>query len=148
MIRFPLLLLLLLSSSVFATQVYKWVDENGQTQFSQFPPTNVETNANKVDVKAQPASNPEAANRLKDMRQKLLESSVERNTESEKDKEDAEQAKRMAENCEREKQHVRDLENNGRIYKTLENGERHWYSEQERMEQIQKAKEQVSRFCQ
>jgi len=148
MIRFPLLLLLLLSSSVFATQVYKWVDENGQTQFSQFPPTNVETNANKVDVKAQPASNPEAANRLKDMRQKLLESSVERNTESEKDKEDAEQAKRMAENCERAKQHVRDLENNGRIYKTLENGERHWYSEQERMEQIQKAKEQVSRFCQ
>jgi len=148
MIRFPLLLLLLLSSSVFATQVYKWVDENGQTQFSQFPPTSVETNANKVDVKAQPASNPEAANRLKDMRQKLLESSVERNTESEKDKEDAEQAKRMAENCERAKQHVRDLENNGRIYKTLENGERHWYSEQERMEQIQKAKEQVSRFCQ
>ena len=148
MIRFPLLLLLLLSSSVFAIQVYKWVDENGQTQFSQFPPTNVETNANKVDVKAQPASNPEAANRLKDMRQKLLESSVERNTESEKDKEDAEQAKRMAENCERAKQHVRDLENNGRIYKTLENGERHWYSEQERMEQIQKAKEQVSRFCQ
>ena len=148
MIRFPLLLLLFLSSSVFATQIYKWVDENGQTQFSQFPPNNVDTNANKVDVKAQPASNPEAANRLKDMRQKLLESSVERNTESEKDKEDAEQAKRMAENCERAKQHVRDLENNGRIYKTLENGERHWYSEQERMEQIQKAKEQASRFCQ
>ena len=147
MIRFPALFLLLISSSVFSAQVYKWVDENGQTQFSQFPPPGDQQTADKVDVKTQPASNPEAAKRLKDMRQNLLESSVERNTQSEQDKEDAKEAERMAENCERAKQHLRDIENNGRIYKTQEDGERYWYSEQEREGLISKAKEQVDKYC-
>lgn len=147
MIRFPLLFLMFISASTFAAQVYKWVDENGQTQFSQFPPTNEQQSADQVNIKTQPAANPKAAEKLNNMRQKLLESSVERNTQSEKDKEDEEKAKRMAENCEKAKQQLRDLENNGRIYKTQEDGERYWYSEQERDGLIKKAKGQVDKFC-
>ena len=147
MIRFHLLSLMFLSSAAFSAQVYKWVDENGQTQFSQFPPTSQQQSADKVDIKTQRAANPEASKKLDTMRQKLLESSVDRNTQSEKDKEAVKEAEALAENCKRAEQHLRDLQDNGRIYKTQEDGERYWYSEKEREGLIQKAKDQVAKFC-
>ena len=81
------------------------------------------------------------------MRQKLLENSVSRNTQSEQDKEDAAEAERKAQNCELAKQQLRDLEANGRVYKTLENGEREWYDVEGRAKLIKDAKSQVSELC-
>lgn len=148
MIRLTALFIVLTSATAYSAQVYKWVDENGQTQFSQFPPTTQQKQqAEQVNIKVQPAADSGANQRLQDMRQKLLEDSVDRNTQSEKDKEDAKEAERMAENCKKAQQQLRDIQNNGRIYKTQEDGERYWYSEKEREGLIQKAKDQVSKYC-
>ena len=130
-----------------AGQVYKWVDENGNTQFSQFPPED-EQQAEQLDIKTQKSTNAsQSKEKLKSMRQKLLESSVDRNTENEEEKLDKEKAELMAQNCDKANQRLRDLENNGRIYKTLENGERHWFDEKERAQSIKAAKDQVKEFC-
>ncbi len=131
-----------------AGQVYKWTDADGKSHFSQFPPTeNPQTEHININTPKASSNNNNASKNLKDMRQKLLESSVDRNTTSEKDKEAALEAERLAENCKRAQQHLRDLQNNGRIYKTLENGERHWYDEKERDALIAGAQKQADEFC-
>ena len=146
--RISLFLLIIISFNLHASGVYKWVDENGQTQFSQFPPESA-PEAKQIEIDNPQSGNSAAAQeRLKQTRQKLLESSVDRNTETAEKKEAKEEAERMAENCGKAKQRLRDIQNNGRIYKTLEDGERHWYSEKEREGMISKAKDQVKKYCQ
>jgi len=138
-----------LSIGVFsqAAQVYKWVDEKGQTQFSQFPPATTKT-AEQISVKtSQSASTQESTDKLNDMRQKLLENSVGRNVQTEEKKLAEEDAKIKAKNCSMAKQKVRDLEANGRVYKTLENGEREWYDVEGRAKLIKTANADVTKYC-
>ena len=146
MTRFTLLFLMLLSGFASASQLYKWVDENGRTQYSQFPPEE-DKQAQTLNIDHRTPSNQVSKDKLVKMRQKLLESSVDRNTESEEEKEEAEKAKAMAQNCKNAQQHLRDMKNNGRIYKTLENGERHWYDEKGREGLIKKAQANVKKYC-
>lgn len=146
------LIALLLTGLMAATlghtaQVYKWVDENGQTQFSQFPPSE-KGKAEKIKVNsAQSSSTSQSAEKLNNMRQQLLENSVDRDAAKEKSKEDAAEQERKDKNCELAKQQLRGLEANGRIFKTLENGEREWYDEKGRDKLIQQAKEDVNTHC-
>ena len=145
--QFPLLLLMFFCMLSYAGQAYKSVDENGNITFSQFPPSDNQ-DSQSITVKTQKSSSAaQSQKKLDSARQKLLESSVDRNTETADKKEAKEEAERMAENCGKAKQQLRDIENNGRIYKTLEDGERHWYSEKERDGLINNAKEQVKKYC-
>ena len=131
-----------------AGQAYKSVDENGNVTFSQFPPSDNQA-AESIHVKTQKSSSAAQSNKkMESSRQKLLESSVERNTDTVDKKEARKEAERMAENCEKAKQKLRDIQNNGRIYKALEGGERYWYDEKEREGLINEAKEQVKQYCQ
>lgn len=145
--QIPLFLLMFFCTLSYAGQAYKSVDENGNITFSQFPPSD-EQESQSITVKTQKSSSAaQSQKKLDSARQKLLESSVDRNTETAEKKEAKEEAERMAENCGKAKQQLRDIQNNGRIYKTLENGERHWYDEKERESLINKAKEQVKKYC-
>ena len=142
----PLLFTLFLLTSAHAGQVYKWTDENGQTHFSQFPPAkapaeNIEVNTPKA------ANSKQATEQLQKMRQQLQEQVVDRTTESAEEKQAAEEAQRMAENCKKAKQRLIDLKNNGRIYKTLENGDREWYDEKGRENLIKDAQKDVTKYC-
>jgi hypothetical protein len=146
--QIPLLLLMFFCTLTYAGQAYKSVDENGNITYSQFPPSDKQ-DSESITVKTQKSSSAaQSKQKLESARQKLLESSVDRNTETAEKKEAKEEAERMAENCGKAKQRLRDIQNNGRIYKTLEDGERHWYSEKEREGMISKAKEQVKKYCQ
>ena len=146
MTRFTLLFLMLLPCLVTATQLYKWVDENGRTQYSQFPPEETQK-AQTLNLEHRSPNNQASKAKLDKLRQKLLESSVDRNTVSEEEKEEAEKAEAMAQNCKNAQQHLREMKNHGRIYKTLENGERHWYDEKGREGLIKKAQADVTKFC-
>lgn len=141
-----LLFTLIFSCYLSAAQVYKWVDEDGQTHFSQFPPE--QKNADKIDVNAPKSANSKAAaENLEKMRQTLREQAVDRVTETEDEKKAAAEAERMAENCKKAKQQLLDLQNNGRIFRTLENGDREWYDEKGRAELIANAQKQVDKYC-
>ena len=141
-----LLLALLITPMIAVAEIYKWTDENGQTHFSQFPPAkapaeNIEVNAPKA------ANSKQATEQLQKMRQQLQEQVVDRTTESAEEKQAAEEAQRMAENCKKAKQRLTDLKNNGRIYRTLENGEREWYDEKGRENLIKDAQKDVTKYC-
>lgn len=146
MARFTLLFLMLLPCLTSADKLYKWVDENGRTQYSQFPPEQ-EQQAQTLNLEHRKSNNQASKDKLAEMRQKLLESSVDRNTESEEEKDEAERAKIMAENCKGAQQNLRNIQNHGRVYKTLENGERHWYDEKGRDGLIKKAQANVKKYC-
>ncbi|MEH6344899.1 MAG: DUF4124 domain-containing protein [Bermanella sp.] len=140
----PLLFLMVFTISSHAGQAYKTVDENGNITFSQFPPSD-NNDTETINVKTQKSSSASQSKKaLESSRQKLLESSVDRTAEK---KEENEKAERMAENCEKANQKLRDIQNNGRIYKTLKDGERHWYDEKERQQLINEAKDQVKQYC-
>jgi Skp family chaperone for outer membrane proteins len=130
-----------------ATQLYKWVDENGQTQFSQFPPSTSQQ-AQQIKVEA-PKSNQSAASteKLNTMRQKLIENSVDRGAQGEKDKEDAAKKEELAKACKTSKNRLRMLKENGRVYKDLENGEREWYDVKGREGLIKGAQEDITKYC-
>lgn len=130
-----------------AGQVYKWVDESGNVQFSQFPPPGKEQSES-LNIKVQKSSSASTEKqKLNDLRQKLSESSVDRNTESEDEKVEKEKQLVKAENCSKAKQKLLDYQNNGRIYKTLPNGEREWYDEKGRDQLIKQAEQEVSKYC-
>ena len=143
---FYLTIALLISSLTQAAQVYKWVDENGQTQFSQFPPSKeiAEKNAETINVKAQPAADAGAAERLQNMRQQLLESSVDRNQAKTENKEEA---KKNEAYCKQAQQNLRNLQSGGRFYEVQENGERKYFDDKELANRVKKAQAQVDKFC-
>ena len=141
-----LLFTLVFASFMHAAQVYKWTDESGQTHFSQFPPDSAPSED--VEINTPTSANSKQANeKLQKLRQELQEKVVDRTTESAEEKLAAEDAKRMAENCDKAKQRLLDLQNNGRIYKTLKNGEREWYDEKGREDLIAGAQKDVTKYC-
>lgn len=140
-----LLFTLFFITALQASQVYKWTDANGQTHFSQFPPD--QSSAQSININVPPPSSKQAGEDLQKMRQKLQEQAVDRTTESEEEKQAKEEALRMAENCKKAKQRLLDLQNNGRIYKTLENGEREWYDDKGRENLIKDAQKDVTKYC-
>ncbi|MGR6873368.1 DUF4124 domain-containing protein [Pseudomonas sp. HK3] len=141
-----LLFTLFLLASAHAGQVYKWTDESGQTHFSQFPPEKAQSENIMVNT-PKAANSKQATEQLQKMRQQLQEQGVDRTTESEEEKQEAKDAERMAENCKKAKQRLIDLKNNGRIYKTLENGDREWYDEKGRENLIKDAQKDVTKYC-
>ena len=52
--KYLLFLLVCISSNVFA-QVYTWVDENGNTQYSQFPPNDSQVDAEVLNIPTEPS---------------------------------------------------------------------------------------------
>lgn len=141
-----LLLTLLFTVSSYAQDIYQWTDESGQFHYSQFPPE--QRAAAKMQVNVPTSKNTSAASeKLKKLRQSLEEQAVDRVTASEEDKVAKENKKRMAENCQLAQQKLREFQNNGRIFRTLENGEREWYDQKGRENLIANAKKDVDKYC-
>lgn len=147
MIRFPLLFLVFFALPSLAGQLYKWVDENGRTQYSQFPPEDGQSETMNIRNTPSNSSSQASKDKLNAMRQQLLEQSVDRNTQSEDEKEDARRAEIMAENCKNAQQNLRNIQNSGRMYRIKEDGEYDWYDEKQIAAKKQKAQEAVNKYC-
>ena len=78
---------------------------------------------------------------------KLLENSVGRG-EKERDKEEQDKKKEeLARACTTSKKRLKKLQENGRVYTELENGERKWFDVQERDGLIKDAQQDVADYC-
>ncbi len=131
-----------------AAKVFQWTDDNGQIHYSQFPPSDAAKKAEAVNVKAPKANNPEAAaENLNKLREGLKQNIDGREKKSEEQIVAEKNKKIRADNCVLAKDQLRELQSSGRIYKTLENGERHWYDEKEREGLVQQAKDQMKEYC-
>lgn len=149
--RFCLLLLTLFvfAAPAGAERFYKWTDEQGNVHYTDEPPAEGEYEEMRPDA-APPASEAAgAAERLEAWRARQKES-AERRAERRAEREEAarEQAVRQ-ENCDRAREKARVLEQSNRILLPAEEegDEPVRMSDDERLRQLEEAREQVAEFC-
>lgn len=133
-------LLLLLSTSALAGQIYKWVDAQGVTHFDAQPPAG--QNATPIETKTPPApasapqGNPPSGN---DAKQKAADAAVKQ--------EISEAQQRTDEYCDQARTNLAQLTNNPRVRQEL-NGEMRRLSEDERQAKITETKAAIADNCQ
>jgi len=137
---------LLLSFSVHA-QIYKWVDENGQTHYSQQPPESGQ--AETVDVPPPPPIAPEQAREevqeLIDQQQAAEQAEQEAQQQAQKQ---AEQEAAREENCRIARNNLTAYQNNPGRRVMDEEGNVTRLDEETRQQKIQEFQEQVDLYCQ
>ncbi len=131
-------------------EVYRWVDEDGRVHFGDRPGA---VEADKLDI-------PDPPPQKLDVDQQQLD--AERNAERqrlldafEEEREMKQRAKQEREAKERERQHnciyardiLREYENTGSIYEPLAGGKRRYLSASERRQEIERARQEVRRWC-
>lgn len=139
-------LLIVLSNSAFA-EIYKWVDENGKTQFGDKPPlsSHFDTLDNTPPTpRAQSNTSPDAA-AIKERTQKLIESfEADRQTKQpQKNKASTPQQKE----CQRAKEYERKIHRGG-LYTLDKDGNRVYLPEADRPKEIARIQQLIKQHCQ
>ena len=129
-----------------AGQVYKWVDEDGVTQYGERPPSNKDYST--VKTYGNSPSGAKAANERLDTQRKDQADSKKKAVNYEKEKKIRdENAKVLAENCNSAKANLKTIEDNARIRIVGEDGEFRYLSEEEKQAQMNTAKEVIKENC-
>ena len=140
-------LAILLATATVAAQVYKWVDKDGQVQYSDTPPPPGATKAEakKVDTgsAAQASTAPTLETRAKNFDKR-------RASDAEKDKKAAEAQKKAdvdAENCKIANMRIREIENGRPIKQINDQGEATYMSDETRQTEVTKARALAATSC-
>lgn len=135
-------LLLALSASAMASQVYKWVDEQGVTHFGSQPPQGQQaTSVNTATAQPKPTTPPPPAptfDSVADPKQAEYDEKVK--------KEVAHTEAELKKFCESIRSNLAQLTNNPRVEFEV-NGEVRRMTEEERQKQISDAKKSISENC-
>lgn len=140
-----LLLPLLLAPMHAPAAMYKWVDADGNTVYSQTPPPpGIES---RQMSPAPPPADPAAQQKLQGLQQQLEDAREDRALAAGKKAEaDAEQGKRE-ENCRRARQNLARLQGNPNQMARLPNGEYKRYTAEQREQQMQTQRDVIARDC-
>jgi len=142
-----------LFASAAAAQQYKWVDQNGKTQYGDVPPPGVK--AQRLKPPPGPAPAPSAAGK-KDEKGAAKPLSPEaayrkRQEDAQKENEKAAQAEQEAaakrENCQRSQEALRTFEAGGRISRTDAKGERYYLEDAQIAQETARARQLVQQNC-
>ncbi|HTF84513.1 MAG TPA: DUF4124 domain-containing protein [Cellvibrio sp.] len=130
---------LTLASHVFAAKVYKWVDENGVTHFSEHPPKNTQTEVIKPKTghsepvnyeSAAPTNNADAAA-----------------TAQQQAEEDVARALKDPTRCAVARKNMETLQNFGRVKVKGEDGSFHYLTPEEQQERIRSTQQAIDESC-
>lgn len=127
--------------------MYRWVDENGVTVYSQTPPPS----APAVRIQKQPGPSPEDEAAARQRLQQQVEQSFDakedqKQAETERSAEEGERGQR-AEACAAARQNLQTMENLGRRFLRTADGELTRPSEDEVAMRIRTAQEQIEEYC-
>lgn len=126
--------------------MYKWVDENGVTQYTQYPPPDREYQA--VSPPPPPSEDPEGAQkRLEELLLKQDEAYKSKSEAAAKQQKAADNAKLREQNCQTARGNLELLTTGGHRRIVGPDGNAYHPSEEERQERIAKAREQIEEFC-
>jgi len=135
-------LLLALSASAMASQVYKWVDAQGVTHFGSQPPQGQQaTTVNTATAQPKPAEQkpaPTTFESIADPEQAKIEERVK--------KEVAAQEAERKKLCETVRTNLAQMENNPRVRIEVD-GEMRRMTEEERQQRIDEAKQSINENC-
>ncbi len=138
---------LIVASAQAQAQVYRWVDENGVTIYSQTRPTTGD--AVEIITATPPPSREEAtpAKRLDDQIQESAEKNDQAESDELKKEYEAEQARIKKENCQSATYNLKMYQTIGNRIVKLPNGSYKRYTEEERQAKINESEEQIKKFC-
>lgn len=147
----PRLLIAVLGLSVGADgwpgEIYRWVDDAGATHYGDRPGT---ASARLLDIDTVPeptAAAPSDGDRMRKT-QRLLDAWAEERSrrQSQREREKAEQAE-LALKCEKARKYQKDINRAGLLYRENDAGERTYLSDEERDQQLERAREMVGHYC-
>ena len=149
-LKMPMLLFICLTSvtTPAGAAIYKWVDENGVTQYSSTPPPEQQTTTLHIVPSPSSEMTQEAVRKLQ---QKLSESRKRDAINEQQAKNQAVQAAAIREQslqiCRFARQNLYILQMQAPVFHVDDNGERVYINDQERASRIQDLKNQVARYC-
>ena len=125
-------------------KMYKWVDENGQVQYTQNPPPG---DIEAKEIKPPPKVDTEAAQRSLEAQKKRVEEQYEERMNAKKENEESEQqAKEKEEKCNQARNRLASFQR-PRVNLVDEEGNPARATEEQRLAGIEKAKEYLSENC-
>lgn len=145
-----LLLLILCAAFGVQAQVYKWVDKDGKTQYSDQPPPPGATKSETQKVTSVVTSIPSTSTPGKTVQERAKDSDKARADTSDKQKKDEEAAKVAQQNqeaCASARSSLKTLQDGGRITTTGADGERTLMDDDQIQKEIVKAQKNVADAC-
>jgi hypothetical protein len=142
---FVMTLAITAAGSVFADQVYKWTDDEGNVYYSDTPVAN----AQRVAIDSRPTDPKQAPGETRtraDAQAQEAEDAVSAPQEPTQEELQAE-ARERAENCTKYKERQLQFAQSRRIYRMDEDGERVYYDEEEMAATRARVAEQVNEYC-
>lgn len=138
-------------ATVSIAQIYTWVDEDGQKHFSQTPPKNTPSNAETLEVNAPQALGGTIAEQQKQQELDELGEKVDENNEARKAAGDTDRNNRdrllTKKACKQATTRLQALKNTPRLYTKKDNGDYHWYTDDEKKNLISEATKEAKEFC-
>lgn len=147
MLKKTLLISLTLFTLPAMAAMYKWVDEEGNTHYSQSPPS--EGNEfREVAPPPPPAESPEEAQKRREAIAESIQkqASDKQAAKEEAAKEKAETAKNK-ERCDKLRKDIQTFQNRGRVRKINESGEYETMTDEAKSAQLQKMRAQLKEEC-
>ncbi|OUR63956.1 hypothetical protein A9Q79_09415 [Methylophaga sp. 42_25_T18] len=145
--QFCLFFLLSIAATLVHADVYKWVDEEGQTHYSQQAPVGQETELLKAPPP--PASLPaDAQSKIDQLINEQNEARYEQKRQAAEQQQTLKQQEQQETNCKRSQENLQKfLDNPGRRYKQAD-GTVTRLAEEERQKRIQEFKLDINEYCQ
>jgi hypothetical protein len=149
-IQFFIAIAILLATATVAAQVYKWVDKDGQVQFTDTPPPpgatkaeakKIDTGTSAPSASAPPAKTLQDRSKDFDKRQKAAAENAKKADESQKKEEIAES------NCKAARTTLRELESGRAIRRINDAGEFVVMSDEVREAELAKTRAMVTESC-
>lgn len=130
-----------------AAGLYKWVDEQGITHYSQQPPATGKFQAIKPPPPPPENAGQEAIERLKAQRQELDERRAARQEAARERQEELESNEAREEACRQARENLAQLEAHNRIALRNADGSYTYLDEEQRQQRIAEMRERVSNYC-
>jgi len=135
-------------TSVYCLQVYadvyKWVDEQGEVHYSQFPPENKKAETLKIPAGGEPEAERKSLERQLFEVEKI---ETQRKQELEKKKQQADDQDLRKENCRRARAKLESLDTGTNILEIDQQGNAKRLKEEERQIRLKVAKNDIAKWC-
>lgn len=139
---------LLVSGALVATQVYKSTDSQGNTTYSD----QVSPSAESVKLNTAPIGNSQAVQQNQQLQKQQnidadqKQQAKQENQKTEKQQDEQERLKKL---CDNSRSNLALLQEKGRrVYTVKPDGEYHYFSEEERQQEVERLNAQIKQYCQ
>mgnify|MGYP001061073417 CR=1 FL=1 len=142
--KLPLLLALLAGTTAQA-EIYRWVDENGVTQFSSSPPP--EGEAEQVKINPPPKTDLNVRKQLEADMQELEDEREDRELAERKQQEEEKKRELAETNCRNAKSNLENLTVATQRLLKMPDGSYQRLTEEQRQEKLQEARKTIDEYC-